>query len=198
MKYIYITSDLMPTYDIQEELSEKNENELTDFVTNLVGNMLHEFAVTIRTNLDSDCAMYWLLTNESESVERFNLPNAEDVEPETYIEIARKVLSYLNIETSFFDDSKYMKIAFTSESNDIWDYSLLEVSSSLCDYVNPSFYVFGFHPEFEDTIVTQGYSEGEFDTGILNDFDVDSYGGEDILRMLTGVSSEMFNDTYYQ
>ena len=52
--------------------------------------------------------------------------------------------------------------------------------------------------KFEDTIVTQGYSEGEFDTGILNDFDVDSYGGEDILRMLTGVSSEMFNDSFYQ
>lgn len=188
----------MPTYDIQEELSTKNENELTDFVINLVGNMLHEFAVNIRINLDSDCSMYWLLTNESGSIDRFNLPNTEIVELSAYIEIAKKVLSYINIDTSFFDDSKYMKIAFTSESNDIWDYSLLEVSSALCDYVNPSFYVFGFHPEFEDTIVTQGYSEGEFDTGILNDFDVDSYGGEDILRMLTGVSSEMFNNSFYQ
>jgi hypothetical protein len=53
---------------------------------------------------------------------------------------------------------------------------MIEVSRMVGPTALKSFYLFGFHPEHGNTIVTQGYCDGDFDTGILFDHDLSIYG----------------------
>jgi hypothetical protein len=46
--------------------------------------------------------------------------------------------------------------------------------------------------------VAQGYSEGELDTGIIHDFDLETYSWENNCEMVPRISLEMFNEEYFK
>ena len=202
MEHVFITTSLNPTYAIQEESEGWKESELQENATTLFGNMLYEFTRTLRANLNDKTAIYWLYKNNEASKKYIKLPNAKEVEEQgaaIFRALVKSNLPKLTIDivTDWYS-SEYLHVAFKSSSNEIWEDELLEISAQLGEYVQPDFYVFGTHPNCDDTIVNQGYSEGELDTGIIHDFDLDTYGWENNFEMVQRISLEMFNEEYFK
>jgi hypothetical protein len=202
MEHVFITTSLNPTYEIQDESQNWAESELQENVITLFGNMLYEFTQTLRANLSDKTEVYWLYNKDDASKKYIKLPSAKEVEEQGAVLFRALVKSNLpelpKENVIDWDSSAFLHIAFKSTSNEIWEEELLEISAQLGEYVKPDFYVYGSHPDCEDTIVTQGYSEGEYDTGIINDFDLETYGWENNCGMVPGITLEMFNEEYYK
>jgi len=202
MEHVFITTSLNPTYEIQEESQNWAESELQENVITLFGNMLYEFTQTLRANLSDKTEVYWLYNKDDASKKYIKLPSAKEVEEQGAVLFRALVKSNLpelpKENVIDWDSSAFLHIAFKSTSNEIWEEELLEISAQLGEYVKPDFYVFGTHPNCDDTIVNQGYSEGELDTGIIHDFDLDTYGWENNFEMVPRISLEMFNEEYFK
>jgi hypothetical protein len=202
MEHVFITTSLNPTYEIQDESQNWAESEIQENATTLFGNMLYEFTQTLRANLSNKTEVYWLYNKDNASEKYIKLPNAKEVEEQGAVlfrELVKSSLPVLSKEiVTDWHSSTFLHIAFKSTSNEIWEEELLEISAQLGEYVQPDFYVYGSHPNCEGTIVTQGYSEGEFDSGIIHDFDLEYYSWESIGQMIPGITLEMFNEEYYK
>ena len=202
MEHVFITTSLNPTYEIQDESQNWLDSEIQENTIILFGNMLYEFTRTLRANLNNKIAIYWLYSKDDASKKYIKLPSAKEVEDQgaaLFRALVKSNLPELTKENVIdWDTSEYLHVAFITSSNEIWEDELLEISAQLGEYVKPDFYVFGTHPNCDDTIVNQGYSEGELDTGIIHDFDLETYSWENNFEMVPRISLEMFNEEYFK
>ena len=165
---------------------------------------ISEFVTGVKTKLTTDSKIY-LLFFEGENLKHIEIAqepfNGQAME---YISVVgTQIRNLINLnklsfgteEAGEYLDAKYY-VGFSEENAD-WDVDFAKLSG----YTSmSSFYLWGYHNDFFDDqggplIVTQGYYEGDLDTGICCDNDADSYGGPDILP--PGISVDMFNEEYF-
>ena len=174
MKYIYITSDLTPNYDLQDQVYNTPADNLSSIISDIVCKILMEYTGVLKKIMGETCEVHWLIT-KNQTIEKISLPDTQ-----THIDEWKKIvqtnLQDAVLTNNSFDDGGIIKLAFSSPTTNIWDYEMNEVSRMVGPTALKSFYLFGFHPEHGNTIVTQGYCDGDFDTGILLDHDLSIYG----------------------
>ena len=178
MKYIYITSDLTPNYDLQDRVYNCTADNLTTTISDIVCKMLMEYTGLLNKIIGDPCEVYWLIT-KNQRIEKISLPVIQTNINE-WKKIVEVNLQDVILTNNSFDDGGILKLAFSSPTTNIWDYEMIEVSRLLGPTALKSFYIFGLHPEHGNTIVTQGYCDGDFDTGILFDHDLSIYGSEPV------------------
>lgn len=178
MKYIYITSDLTPNYDLQDQVYNTPADNLYSTISDIVCNILMEYTGVLKKIMGETCEVYWLIT-KNQTIEKTSLP-ATQTHIDEWKKIVQTNLQDAVLTNNSFDDGGIIKLAFSSPTTNIWDYEMIEVSRMVGPTTLKSFYLFGFHPEHGNTIVTQGYCDGDFDTGILFDHDLSIYGSEPI------------------
>lgn len=195
MKYIYITSDLTPNYDLQDQVYNSTADNLISTISDIVCQILMEYNGVLKKIIGETCEVYWLIT-KNQSIEKISLPVTQTNINE-WKKIVEVNLQDIILTNNSFDDGGILKLAFSCPTTNIWDYEMIEVSRSVGPTALKNFYLFGLHPEHGNTIVTQGYCDGDFDTGIVIDHDLSTYGSKDILRMIPLVTESMFDQKFY-
>ena len=195
MKYIYITSDLTPNYDLQDQVYNTPADNLYSTISDIVCNILMEYTGVLKKIMGETCEVYWLIT-KNQTIEKTSLP-ATQTHIDEWKKIVQTNLQDAVLTNNSLDDGGIIKLAFSSPTTNIWDYEMIEVSRMVGPTALKSFYLFGFHPEHGNTIVTQGYCDGDFDTGILIENDLSIYGSKNIIKMIPCVTASMFNPDFF-
>jgi len=197
MKNTYIAV-LKPNGTLEDGAFDLEGDSLKTYVFNAIIDMVSEFASGVKVRLDNDSEIF-LLINNNGKFEKIKLVEVSGNTGGYHNMIKTDLMHKIEPFSDILKGDGYwwgVTVAFTDSSEDIgfWDYTLAKLSEYAGDY-GGGFYIFGKHPDFGDTIVTQGYCEGEWDTGICCDFDVESYGGPQILP--EDITEDMFSVGFY-
>tara|TARA_B100000963_G_scaffold303343_1_gene276554 strand:+ start:182 stop:1558 length:1377 start_codon:yes stop_codon:yes gene_type:complete len=176
---------------------------------NSIIKILTDFVFKVKISLEQDSEIF-ILQKLDDEIKPLRLNISENLNSNQIKKAIKNCLNTIINNITIFDllDVNHsISIAFTiSKIINPWSSEFIKLSgnynlgkidnheSSFAD--ESSFYIFGLHPEFGETIVTQGYYDGEFDTGILWDKQEEFYGGKRILDQ-NNLDKEMFTLDYY-
>ena len=140
MKYIYITSDLTPNYDLQDQIYDTPADNLSSIISDIVCKILMEYTGVLKKIMGETCEVHWLIT-KNQTIEKISLPDTQ-----THIDEWKKIvqtnLQDAVLTNNSFDDGGIIKLAFSSPTTNIWDYEMIEVSRMVGPTALKSFYLF--------------------------------------------------------